>query len=1170
MGHATHRRLSQWQRVLSLALLAVACLSAVEAAPSYSFQHYGAGSGLGNLAILTLLQDKAGYLWAGTEAGLYRYDGSRFHLVGAEEGLACLAEIRGLAEARDGALWVVACNHLYRSFKGQFEVAVSKEILTDSMQGIVADGEDGVLVGVEEGLLQVSSRRDDAGKLTVRAFSLPAEVQGKPIRGLCRSGDTLWFGGDKKVWSLTADRFSRYGAEEGLPAQDWDAIAVTASGDIWARSKTATLWKPKGLSRFREVAGLPPSFSYGYLGLSADGSALIPTTNGLGIANGRSVQMVGDDQGLRTSLTSAVLEDRQGSIWVGSLGEGLARWLGRNEWESWGKGNGLPSKVVWQVQRARSDRAIWVGTAQGVVRFPVQGAARIWSWAEQINGAVRWLREAPDGAMWLIAQGDTLARIEANSGKVKFFGKAQGLTAEHLVRGSFDREGRLWIATRDGLFVAKQPGAAAHFELIDGSPKGLWDVAEDRQGTLFVTTAYGLWRYKESAWRRYGKSDGLRTDSEYIIAVGEDGALWLRHRYDGIVERVVFDGERIASVLEVKPDGVPTELTALHGFDSLGRYWQGTSHGLSMLADPAAYVARGGKPAAGHSWRYFTDEDGLISSDCDGEAFWADDDGSVWIGTSSGLAHYSPQISEGTAQDNYDSEAPVISSMQVSQRPRSARIEFSTLNFKTAGQAQFAYNLDGGNWINAKERAVTLAALGPGRHTFQVRVQGWGHLWNKKTVEAQFYFEPFWWETWWALVGFCVALATTIVGALRLWVNAQKRRATEWARLLGERAHAEASSRAKSVFLAHMSHEIRTPLHQILGLTDDLAAIRLPREAGEIVSQLRNSGVGLFGLLNSILDFSKIEAGELEIQKIVFPLTRCLEDSVALFSSMATEKGIGLILECDPRLPRQIKGDALRLQQVLVCLISNAIKFTETGEVRVKAEVRADDSTQATVEFGVVDTGIGISQERQSALFQAFAQGDTSLSRAHGGTGLGLVIAKSLVSLMGGCDLSVESQPGQGACFRFSIPFERAIELAERAETALAGPSKLRILVAEDNKINQKIMLNLLARMGYKADLVSDGAEAVEAVKRQGYDVILMDIQMPKMDGVEATRVIRGQFTQGLRPQIFAVTAHATSEDRKECMNAGMDGYLTKPVNRELLNKTLIDAENALTVNTVS
>ncbi len=1124
------------------------------AAPRFSFHHYGAESGLANATVLALYQDKTGFLWVGTESGLYRYEGSFFRQIDANDGFPCLAEVGGIVESDDGALWVLGCNHLYRSWRGHFELVPYGDIIKDSLQGMTAEGV-GALVASHDGILQATGKRDTNGHLELRVYPLPASVRNKSMRGLYRNGETLWFGCDQKLWSFRSGVLTDYGTAFGLPVGDWDGIQIKPNGEMWVRSPKLTYWKERGGAAFHVFPGLAPSFSNAFTAITKDGSVLIPTSEGLAVIGPHGTQIIDQARGLRTSLTSVAIEDRQGSIWVGLLGEGLARWQGRGEWQAWTKENGLPSNIIWSITRAQKDQSLWVGTSQGVARFAPNGSVRVWNWAQQVNGTVRWIREAPDGGIWLVAQGDTLARIDPISGKVKFFGKSEGMTAHHLVRGNFDAEGRLWLATRSGLFVSKSVTAEAHFEAVPGSPTGVWDAAQDKTGAIFATSARGLWRYSNEGWQHFDKNSGLLSNSPYVIAIAPDGALWLRHRYDGAVERVEFSGDRLASDLEVKPDNTPAQMTALHGFDSHGGYWQGTADGLAMLEDPASYVS-GSKTA--HTWRFFTQEDGLVANDTDGEAFWADSDGSVWIGTSGGLAHYSA-ATDKTPQSAVDASegSPIITAEQVSQRPRSAQIQFSSLDFINEGLTQFAYSIDGGNWVDAKERSVTLASLHPGNHQFRVRMRPWGNGWNAKTASVVFTFEPFWWETWWASLLACIVMGGGVFGVAKLWIGSQRRRADERAQILEEKARAEAASQAKSLFLAHMSHEIRTPLHQIIGLTEDLAALTLPADVREITTHLQSSGRGLYNLLNGILDFSKIEAGKLEIESAAFQLRPALSESLSLFSRTANEKRIGLVLDYDAALPDFVMGDSTRLRQVLVCLLSNAVKFTHEGQIKVSAQVKTAQESRTTVQFSVADSGIGISAEKLSRLFRPFTQGDASTTRKYGGTGLGLTIAKSLVALMGG-ELAVTSAAGQGTCFTFSLVFEHAS--GEPKAEELARPlNKLRILVAEDNKINQKILLNLLARIGHHADVASDGAQAIDAAIRQTYDLILMDIQMPNVDGIEATRQIRHSLTGKPQPRILALTAHATMDDRKECIEAGMDGYLTKPISQDVLSRSLAD-----------
>jgi signal transduction histidine kinase/ActR/RegA family two-component response regulator len=388
---------------------------------------------------------------------------------------------------------------------------------------------------------------------------------------------------------------------------------------------------------------------------------------------------------------------------------------------------------------------------------------------------------------------------------------------------------------------------------------------------------------------------------------------------------------------------------------------------------------------------------------------------------------------------------------------------------------------------------------------------------------------------------------------------AERKRAAE--ALEVARAQALQASELKSEFLANVSHEIRTPMNGVIGMTDLALEMPLPAEARRYLDVARSSADLLLQVINDVLDFSKIEAGKLDLHPVPIDLRDELYEIVTLLAPRAAARGLALTARIDEAVPARVTGDPVRLRQVLLNLVGNALKFTELGSVTIAvSRLPHPDAGIAMLRLAVTDTGVGIAPADQARIFDAFTQVDGSSTRRHGGTGLGLAIAARLVDLMGG-ELSVVSTPGEGSTFAFNVclPADAgggADDREDADESLATALPPLHVLVAEDNPVNRLVVQHMLHRGGHRVTVVTTGREAVDAVAARAFDVVLMDVQMPEMNGLEATAIIRATELERRTP-IIGITAHALRGDRERCLEAGMDDYLAKPVSRDELNRVL-------------
>jgi len=405
-----------------------------------------------------------------------------------------------------------------------------------------------------------------------------------------------------------------------------------------------------------------------------------------------------------------------------------------------------------------------------------------------------------------------------------------------------------------------------------------------------------------------------------------------------------------------------------------------------------------------------------------------------------------------------------------------------------------------------------------------------------------------------------------LTGIVESFTDVTERKAAE-VELARALETAQSANRAKSEFLANMSHEIRTPMTAILGFTDILADNLVDPESVEAASTIKRNGEHLLGIINTILDLSKIEAGRIELERLACPVRQTLADILSLMKVRADAKAISLSAEYDGAVPETIQTDPTRLRQILVNLVGNAIKFTETGGVRVVTRLKNRKSQTPMVCFDIIDTGIGMTERQIGTLFQPFTQADSSTTRKYGGSGLGLTISKRLAEILGG-SIEVTSSPAKGSTFSLSIEAAAYDDLSAQEPSDPSVPAEnevkhsaadsrpklnCRILLAEDGPDNQRIISYVLKQAGAEVTVAENGKIAVECARTarddgNPYDAILMDIQMPVLDGFGATSILR---SEGFSTPIIALTAHAMASDRKRCLEAGCDDYLSKPIDHQ-------------------
>lgn len=890
----------------------------------YLFRYYGADDGLTNLAVKVLFQDRTGFLWAAAENGLFRYDGHRFRHYGPTEGLA-REVILSLGEAPDGSLLVGSRAGLYQGKGDRFEkLAPPGSGVVDGYSGIQYDGKGLTYIATDRGLLVARQSTGDA-RLIFRLLPAPAAAEGAGTHGVLLEPDALWYGCGSGLCRMGADGTIVFGAASGLSRGHWTCIRRDGSGDLWVSDRQRFAVMRRGSQRFdASIPSFPAAAGSGQFAVDGGGRLLVPTVAGLVIDEGNRFRTVGPREGLLGPVYS-VLQDREGAIWLGLAGRGLARWLGYGEWDGFSPATGLDSELIYEVLPL-ADGSVWVGTENGLFRGRKIGER--WRWQRQAGVGripVHALRMDRDGNLWLGTEGHGAGRIDSRTGGIEWFNKARGLAAESPYSLALDESQRLWLATEAGLFVTQLPGKDFR-PVVEVPPVRCWVVTTGPGGQILAGGAAGLFRLSAGKWRHISTADGLEHDVVLSVAAIKPDEIWVGYWFSGRVTRIRVEGERLAMTHYGREQGLRGEISYFLGFDAAGRLWSGSDQGVRVWN--------------GEHWTQYDQSDGLIWNDCDLGAFAAEPGGTVWIGTSAGLGRFQPSRMERAARPpsavftqlmlgNRVVEAGRY--VSIGHRLNSLTAQYSALTFAHEASILFRYKLEPlfGDWRETPLHEMQFPGLPPNDYRLEVEARDVGGQWSRPPAVFAFEIQPPWWRSWWfyALAG---AAALALVRLVWRW---------RVSRLILRQKHLERAVAERTLELRREKQDLlaaREALHE-RAIKDGLTGLFNRRAFFDILerefARIKRQGGSLALIMADLDHFKKINdthghlAGDAALQECA----RRILASVRPYDSVGRYGGEELVIlmpECS------LEEAVERAEQVRRAIAQQPVA-TPAGEIQV-------------------------------------------------------------------------------------------------------------------------------------------------------------------------------------------------------------------------------------------